>query len=63
MKKRKFLGSEAANGLLMISPTAIYSIVVMAAPLIAVLLFSFMYVLVNLGVDLLYTLFDPRIRY
>ena len=28
-----------------------------------VLLFSFMYVLVNLGVDLLYTLFDPRIRY
>ena len=42
MKKRKFLGSEAANGLLMISPTAIYSIVVMAAPLIAVLLFSFM---------------------
>ena len=28
-----------------------------------VLLFSFTYVLVNLGVDLLYTLFDPRIRY
>jgi peptide/nickel transport system permease protein len=28
-----------------------------------VLLFSFFYVLVNLGVDLLYTLFDPRIRY
>src|SRR5690242_12851734 len=28
-----------------------------------VLLFSFVYVLVNLGVDLLYTLFDPRIRY
>ena len=28
-----------------------------------VLLFSFMYVLVNLVVDLLYTLFDPRIRY
>jgi peptide/nickel transport system permease protein len=28
-----------------------------------VLLFSFMYVLINLGVDLLYTLFDPRIRY
>jgi peptide/nickel transport system permease protein len=28
-----------------------------------VLLFSFAYVLVNLGVDLLYTLFDPRIRY
>jgi len=28
-----------------------------------VLLFSFVYVLVNLGVDLLYTLLDPRIRY
>ena len=28
-----------------------------------VLMFSFVYVLVNLGVDLLYTLFDPRIRY
>ena len=28
-----------------------------------VLLFSFIYVLVNLGVDLLYTVFDPRIRY
>src|SRR4051794_9847621 len=28
-----------------------------------VLLFSFVYVLVNLGVDLLYPLFDPRIRY
>ncbi len=28
-----------------------------------VLLFSFVYVLVNLGVDLLYSVFDPRIRY
>jgi peptide/nickel transport system permease protein len=28
-----------------------------------VLLFSFLYVLVNLVVDLLYTVFDPRIRY
>ncbi|HET6606317.1 MAG TPA: ABC transporter permease [Rhodopila sp.] len=28
-----------------------------------VLLFSFLYVLINLVVDLLYTLFDPRIRY
>jgi peptide/nickel transport system permease protein len=28
-----------------------------------VLLFSVSYVLVNLAVDLLYTLFDPRIRY
>ena len=28
-----------------------------------VLLFSFLYVLINLGVDLLYTVFDPRIRH
>jgi peptide/nickel transport system permease protein len=28
-----------------------------------VLLFSIAYVLVNLLVDLLYTVFDPRIRY
>ena len=28
-----------------------------------VLMTSFLYVLVNLGVDLLYTVFDPRIRY
>lgn len=28
-----------------------------------VLLFSFIYVMVNLGVDLLYTVFDPRVRY
>jgi len=28
-----------------------------------ILLFSFMYVLVNLGVDLLYRVFDPRIQY
>src|SRR3954463_11802685 len=28
-----------------------------------VLLFSFLYVLVNLGIDLLYTVIDPRIRY
>ncbi len=28
-----------------------------------VLMFSFLYVLVNLVVDLLYTVFDPRIRY
>jgi len=28
-----------------------------------VLLFSFVYVLINLMIDLLYTLFDPRIRY
>ncbi len=28
-----------------------------------VLMFSFVYVLVNLGIDLIYTLLDPRIRY
>jgi len=28
-----------------------------------ILLFSFVYVLINLLVDLAYTLFDPRIRY
>ena len=28
-----------------------------------VLMFSFVYVLVNLAVDLVYTLIDPRIRY
>jgi len=28
-----------------------------------VLMFSFVYVLVNLLIDLSYTLFDPRIRY
>ena len=28
-----------------------------------VLMFSFIYVLINLGVDVLYTVFDPRIRY
>ena len=28
-----------------------------------VLMFSFVYVLINLGVDVLYTVFDPRIRY
>ena len=28
-----------------------------------ILLFSFVYVLINLGIDLAYSLFDPRIRY
>jgi peptide/nickel transport system permease protein len=27
------------------------------------LLFSFIYILINLVVDVLYTVFDPRIRY
>jgi spermidine/putrescine transport system permease protein len=42
MNLRKLFRSEAANGYLLLSPTAIFSIVVMAAPLIAVVLFSFM---------------------
>jgi peptide/nickel transport system permease protein len=28
-----------------------------------ILLFSFTYILINLVVDILYTVFDPRIRY
>jgi peptide/nickel transport system permease protein len=28
-----------------------------------ILLFSFIYILINLVVDVLYTVFDPRIRY
>jgi peptide/nickel transport system permease protein len=28
-----------------------------------ILLFSFLYILINLVVDVLYTVFDPRIRY
>jgi peptide/nickel transport system permease protein len=28
-----------------------------------ILLFSFVYVMINLAVDLIYTLLDPRIRY
>lgn len=42
MTKRRVFGSEAVQGYLMLSPTAIYATVVMAAPLIAVFLFSFM---------------------
>lgn len=42
MQRQKFLRSEAARGYLMLSPTAVYAMVVMAAPLIAVFLFSFM---------------------
>lgn len=37
----RFRGSEAANGLAMISPTAIYAILLLAAPLITILLYSF----------------------
>ena len=37
---RRFWGSEAASGLALISPTAIYAIVLLAAPLAATLLYS-----------------------
>lgn len=40
--KARFRGSEAANGLLMISPTAIYAILLLAAPLAMILVYSFM---------------------
>ncbi len=42
MKRRSFLRSEAGHGLLMLSPTALYATIVMAAPLVAVFVFSFM---------------------
>jgi len=38
--KRRFAGSEAANGLAMISPTAIYAVLLLAAPLATVLIYS-----------------------
>ena len=28
-----------------------------------ILMFSFVYILINLAIDILYTLIDPRIRY
>lgn len=37
----RFRGSEAANGLAMISPTAIYASLLLAAPLITIFLYSF----------------------
>ncbi|GLS85141.1 spermidine/putrescine ABC transporter permease [Cypionkella aquatica] len=40
--KVRFWGSEAANGLLMISPTAIYAILLLAAPLAMIFAYSFM---------------------
>lgn len=40
--KVRFRGSEAANGLLMISPTAIYAILLLAAPLAMIFAYSFM---------------------
>ena len=41
-KKGRFGGSEAANGLLLISPTAIYATLLLAAPLVAVVVYSLM---------------------
>ncbi len=37
----RFWGSEAANGLAMISPTAIYAILMLAGPLLTIFLYSF----------------------
>ena len=39
-EKRRFWGSEAASGLALISPTAIYAILLLAAPLATTLLYS-----------------------
>ncbi len=39
-EKRRFWGSEAASGLALISPTALYAILLLAAPLAATLLYS-----------------------
>lgn len=41
-QRSRFWGSEAASGLLLISPTAIYAILLLAAPLATTLLYSFM---------------------
>ena len=38
----RFRGSEAANGLAMISPTAIYALLLLAAPLLTIFLYSFL---------------------
>ena len=35
----------------------------LAFALVILLLFSFAYVLINLAIDVIYTLIDPRIRY
>ena len=39
--KARFRGSEAANGLAMISPTALYATLLLAAPLVTIFLYSF----------------------
>ena len=39
-EKRRFWGTEAASGLALISPTAIYAILLLAAPLATTLLYS-----------------------
>ncbi len=55
MGKTRFRDTEAASGLAMISPTAIYAILVLAAPLIAVIVYSFMTKGPN-GVEPIFTL-------
>ena len=40
-RARRFWGSEAANGLAMISPTAIYALLLLAGPLLTIFLYSF----------------------
>lgn len=41
-QRRRFGGSEAAKGLMLVSPTALYAILLLAAPLAAVVLYSLM---------------------
>lgn len=53
--KTRFRDTEAAHGLTMISPTAIYAILLLAAPLAAVVIYSFM-TKIPTGVSLPFTL-------
>lgn len=41
-RKSKWRNSEAANGLLMVSPTAVYALLMLAAPLGTIVLYSFL---------------------
>ncbi len=41
-RSNRFRGSEAANGLAMVSPTALYAILMLAAPLVTIVAYSFM---------------------
>ena len=42
LKRPRFWGSQAASGLALISPTALYAILLLAAPLAATLVYSVM---------------------